>query len=100
VRKARTSGLDAFESDQRWTAAAPDGRFAGLTPSTLPRVDILPGYAGAPAMLIDASVADGARGLVLALTGHGSVPTAWLPALQRAREQGVALVGPAAAPAR
>ena len=92
VRKARTSGLDAFESDQSWTAAVPDGRFARLTPSTLPRVDILPGYAGAPAMLINASVADGARGLVLALTGHGSVPTDWEPALQRAREQGVALL--------
>ena len=92
LRKARTTGLDAFEAGPPWTAARPDGRFANLTPPALPRVDILPGYAGAPAMLIDACVADGARGLVLALTGHGSVPTAWEPALQQAREQGVAIL--------
>ena len=92
LRKARTTGLDAFEGGQPWTAARPDGRFARLTPVALPRVDILPGYAGAPTMLIDACVADGARGLVLALTGHGSVPTAWEPALRRARAQGVAIL--------
>ncbi len=92
LRKARTTGRDAFEADQTWTAAESDGRFASLTPTALPRVDILPGYAGAPAMLIDASVADGARGLVLALTGHGSVPSAWEPALQRARDQGIAIL--------
>ncbi len=90
--KARTTGLDAFEAGQPWATSRPDGRFATLTPSILPRVDILPGYAGAPAMLIDACVADGARGLVLALTGHGSVPTAWEPALLRARTQGVAIL--------
>ncbi len=92
LRKARTTGLDAFEADQPWTTARPDGRFANLATTILPRVDILPGYAGAPAMLIDACVADGARGLVLALTGHGSIPAAWEPALQRAREQGVAIL--------
>lgn len=90
--KARTGGLDAFESSRAWTAARPDGRFAEPTPTVLPRVDILPGYAGAPAGLIDACVADGARGLVLALTGHGSVPAAWLPALRRARDGGVAIL--------
>jgi L-asparaginase len=90
--KARTGGLDAFESSSAWTAARPDGRFAELAPMALPQVDILPGYAGAPAGLIDACVADGARGLVLALTGHGSVPAAWLPALRRARDGGVAIL--------
>jgi hypothetical protein len=39
-----------------WQAARADGRFAGLAVAELPRVDILPGYAGAPADLIDASV--------------------------------------------
>ena len=58
----------------------------------LPRVDILPGYAGAPARLIDACVTDGARGLVLALAGHGSVPASWLPGLRLAQDQGVAIL--------
>jgi len=92
VVKARCSGLDAFESAEPWQAARADGRFSGLKPAALPRVDILPGYAGAPADLIDASVAAGARGLVLALCGHGSVPSAWLPALRAAHRQGVAIV--------
>ena len=92
VVKARSTGLDAFESPEPWQSARPDGRFAGLQVAELPRVDILPGYAGAPADLIDASVAAGARGLVLALAGNGSVPTAWLPALRAARQQGVAIV--------
>ena len=91
VFKARTTGLDAFESDlPRKPAGA--GRFASDTFQSLPRVDILPGYAGAPADLIDASVARGAKGLVLALAGHGSIPSAWIPALRQAREQGVAIV--------
>ena len=92
VVKARSTGLDAFESPEPWQSARPDGRFAGLQVAELPRVDILPGYAGAPADLIDASVAAGARGLVLALAGNGSVPAAWLPALRAARRQGVAIV--------
>jgi L-asparaginase len=92
VVKARCSGLDAFESAEPWQAARADGRFAGLAVAELPRVDILPGYAGAPADLLDASAAAGARGLVLALCGHGSVPTVWLPALRAARQRGVAIV--------
>lgn len=90
--KARTTGLDAFNSPRPWAEARPDGRFARCEPSTLPRVDILAGYAGAPADLIDACVTAGSRGLVLALTGHGSIPAAWLPALRRARDKGVAIL--------
>lgn len=92
VVKARCSGLDAFESPEPWQAVRPNGRFAGLAVAALPRVDILPGYAGAPADLIADSVVAGARGLVLALAGNGSVPAAWLPALRAARQQGVAIV--------
>ncbi|WP_341675932.1 asparaginase [Niveibacterium sp. SC-1] len=64
------------------TAAA--ALFSDALPERLPWVDILPGYAGAAPSLIDAAVADGAEGLVLALAGHGSVPERWLPALARA----------------
>ncbi len=90
--KARTTGLDAFSATRPWAEARPDGRFARCELSTLPRVDILAGYAGAPADLIDACVTAGSRGLVLALTGHGSIPAAWLPALRRARDKGVAIL--------
>jgi L-asparaginase len=90
--KARTTGLDAFESSRPWHDARPDSSFHTVDVSALPRVNILPGYAGAPAELIDACVAAGARGLVLALTGHGSIPGAWLPALHRAKEGGVAIL--------
>jgi len=90
--KARTHGLDAFESARPWTDGRPDGRCADLSPATLPRVDVLMGYAGAPPELVEACIAAGARGLVLALTGHGSVPAAWLPALAQAREHGVAIL--------
>ncbi|WP_374403667.1 asparaginase [Niveibacterium sp.] len=66
--------------------------FAGTLPSELPRVDILSAYAGAPADQIDASVANGAAGVVLALAGHGSVPETWLPAIARAVARGVSVV--------
>ena len=63
--------------------------FPGPLPAALPRVDILSGYAGASAELIDDSHA---QALVLALAGHGSVPDDWLAALARARQRGVLLV--------
>ena len=76
----------------RWqpTDAAP--RFAGELPAALPDVWILPGYAGAPAELIDHAISKGVRGLVLALAGHGSVPTAWEPAIDRALAADIAIV--------
>lgn len=90
--KARTLGLDAFSAGASTAPLRGAGCFAHLDNAALPRVDILPGYAGAPADLIDACVTAGARGLVLALAGHGSVPAAWVPALRRARNAGVRLL--------
>lgn len=58
----------------------------------LPRIDILNAAAGTPPDLIDFCVAAGARGLILALTGHGSIPADWRPALTRARQAGVHIV--------
>lgn len=93
VLKARSTGLDAFDNlPGQPGAVPPTGRFAALQVDALPDVFVLPGYAGAPPELIDASVAAGARGLVLALTGHGSVPTAWEAALARAQAAGVAVL--------
>lgn len=65
----------------------------------LPRVDILSAYAGASAGLIDMHVADGARGLVLALSGHGSIPADWRPALARARKAGIQIIRASRIPA-
>ncbi|MBN9695151.1 MAG: asparaginase [Zoogloea sp.] len=93
VVKARSTGLDAFDRLPGQAGAThPAGHFAALQVDTLPEVFVLPGYAGAPAELIDASVVAGARGLVLALTGHGSVPTAWEAALARAQAAGVVVL--------
>lgn len=58
----------------------------------LPRVDILYGYAGVARDLPTSSVSNGASGLVLALSGHGSVPAAWRAPLQVLLQQGVAVV--------
>ncbi len=64
---------------------------AGLT--ALPPVDIVYGYAGgSTAALIDAAVAAGARGIVYAGPGNGSLSQAACRALCRAREAGVAVV--------
>jgi L-asparaginase len=81
----------------RWNAphalSEPDAPlFCDALPAALPEVWILPGYAGAPAELVDGAVERGVRGLVLALAGHGSVPQAWEPAIGRALEAGVAIV--------
>lgn len=78
-------GLDIRLS--RFAASAP--RFADVRPERLPRVDVLAAYAGAPSDAIDQSPA---AALVLALTGHGSVPETWLPALARARDRGVPVI--------
>ncbi|GAA5178125.1 asparaginase [Niveibacterium umoris] len=66
--------------------------FTAALPDSLPRVDVLLGYAGAPADQIEASLAHGAAGLVLALAGHGSVPETWLPAIAAATARGIPVV--------
>ncbi|KAA3654093.1 MAG: asparaginase [Proteobacteria bacterium] len=63
---------------------------AGL--GELPRVDILYVAAGSAPDLLAAAVRAGARGLVLALPGNGSLPQAWQDAVAQARTAGVAVV--------
>jgi L-asparaginase len=58
----------------------------------LPRVDIVYSYAGADGADVDAFVAAGAKGLVVAATGRGSVPPLQARALQRAMAKGVVVV--------
>ena len=57
-----------------------------------PRVDIVTSHAGATGAGLDALVADGAQGIVIAGTGNGSVHYGLLDAAQRAIAAGVPVV--------
>jgi L-asparaginase len=71
---------------------APDTEFdvSGLT--DLPRVDIIPAYAGADATLVDAVVRAGAKGIVSAGFPSGSPSPAQKKALRQAAQAGVVVV--------
>jgi len=71
---------------------APDTEFVVSGLSTLPRVDIIPAYAGADGALIDAAVAAGAKGIVSEGFPSGSPSPAQHEALERAVKAGVAVV--------
>src|SRR5262249_30926631 len=58
----------------------------------LPRVDITYSYGGADSVLIDAAVAAGAKGIVVAGTGSAGTTPAQGAALRRAGEKGVIVV--------
>jgi L-asparaginase len=64
-----------------------------VTPGqTLPRVDIIYAHAGMSPDLIDAAVAGGAKGLVIAGVGDGNMTTPALEAVKRAVAKGVVVV--------
>jgi L-asparaginase len=74
--------------------AWPEGEPLGLAriaaaPDAWPRVEIVLNHAGADGRLVDAAVASGAAGLVVAGTGHGTVGARLEAALARARGAGV-----------
>ncbi len=58
----------------------------------LPRVDVIYSYGGADSVLIDAAVAAGAKGLVVAGVGAGGTTGNQGSALRRAMEKGVVVV--------
>ncbi|HKE93328.1 MAG TPA: type II asparaginase [Povalibacter sp.] len=58
----------------------------------LPRVDIVPVYVDLTADLIDAAVARGAKGIVIAGVGNGNMSKAALDAAAKAAKQGVVVV--------
>ena len=61
-------------------------------PRDWPQVDIVTSHAGARGAVVDALVAAGTKGLVIAGTGNGSVHRALEQAAQRAQAAGVAVV--------
>lgn len=77
------------QSVRRHTSAS-EFDVSGLT--SLPRVDIVYHYAGNAGTMIDAAVQAGARGIVHAGTGNGSIAKAEYPAVENALKQGVVFV--------
>jgi L-asparaginase len=75
-----------YRRPQRVSAPETEFDVAGL--SELPRVDIVPAYAGAHATFVEAAVAAGAKGIVSAGFPSGS-PS---PALKQAVKAGIAVV--------
>jgi len=108
LRKLHTLRVDAFAGSDCGPVARLEGgvlrRFRtpaaepalGLDriaapPAQWPAVEIVTNHAGADGRLVDAAVAAGARGIVLAGTGHGSASAPLMAALDRARARGVAV---------
>ena len=60
--------------------------------TALPQVDIVYGYANMNAVALDAFVAAGARGIIHAGVGDGSLATRVVPSLKAARAKGVVIV--------
>jgi L-asparaginase len=71
------------------TTATP---FTVAVGQTLPRVDIIYAHAGMSPDLIDAAVANGAKGIVIAGVGDGNLTTPALEAVSRAIAKGVVVV--------
>jgi len=71
------------------TSATPFKVAAG---EQLPRVDIIYAHAGMSPDLIDAAVANGAKGLVIAGVGDGNMTTPALDAVKRALAKGIVVV--------
>lgn len=69
-----------------------DSRFDITTLDTLPRVDIVHAASGADAVACQAFVQAGARGIIHAGPGNGSIADAVLPALLQLQAQGIAVV--------
>ena len=72
--------------------AAPDTEFAVKGLAALPRVDIIPAYAGADGVFVQAAVAAGAKGLVSSGLPSGTPPPAQKAALKEAAAAGIVVV--------
>jgi L-asparaginase len=109
VRKVHPYQVDAFSSgDAGLLAWVEDGVLRCLRPwpddealgldvlwpdaATWPAVEIVTSHVGARGAVVDALCASGARGLVVAATGNGTLHHALEQALRRAQAQGVKVV--------
>jgi L-asparaginase len=78
--------------DQQVHRSNHGGRFAVDALDTLPRVDVLYAHANMSLDLIDAAIAGGASGLVVAGVGAGNMSARAIAALSRAVSRGVVVV--------
>jgi len=112
VQKAHTYRLDAFGSGDAgpigyveegvlrllrpWPQGDTQGAGRALSAVTratgLPRVEIVMSHAGATGALVQALVAQGIQGIVVAATGNGTVHNELMAALLQARRGGVRVV--------
>ena len=107
VTKTNTTRVETFQAPERGALAIvdPEGifyhrpqggrdrpQFDVSALDRLPRVDVVYAYAGADSVAIQALVAAGAKGLVVAGVGRGGATPEQRGALRRAREQGVVVV--------
>src|SRR5215213_9822330 len=109
VTKRHTTDVETFVSpeaglvgvclfDDREFARMPVRKHTTATPfavaagQTLPRVDVIYAHAGMSPDLIDAAVANGAKGLVIAGVGDGNMTTPAVDAVKRAVAKGVVVV--------
>ncbi len=84
-------GKNDFYGTPPWThTSASEFNVAGV--SALPRVDIVMAYVDMPADAIDAAVANGAKGIVIAGVGNGNMNKASVDAAARAVQKGVVVV--------
>ena len=109
VTKTNTSTLDAFRSPelgmlgyiqgskpffyrQSSRKHTQDTEFDVSLLASLPQVDIVYGYANVGPVAVDAFVAAGAKGIIHAGVGDGSLAAKVLPSLKSARQKGVLVV--------
>ncbi len=84
-------GNNDFYNNPPWThTSASEFDVSGVT--ALPRVDIVYAYVDMPPDAIDAAVANGAKGIVIAGVGNGNMNKASVDAAARAVQAGVAVV--------
>jgi L-asparaginase len=84
-------GKNDFYNTPHWTHTT-GSEFDVASVSKLPRVDILFAYSDMASDLIDASVANGSKGIVIAGVGNGNMNKASLEAAARAAKKGVVVV--------
>src|SRR5215208_826076 len=84
-------GKNDFYNTPQWKHTS-GSEFDVTSVTTLPRVDILMAYADMPADAIEASVAHGAKGIVIAGVGNGNMNKVSLDAAAKAVKNGVIVV--------
>jgi L-asparaginase len=86
-----TYGKNDYYNSPTWKHTT-ESEFDVTNVNQLPRVDIIYAYSDMSGDLIDASVANGAKGIVIAGVGNGNMNKISLEAAARAAKRGVALV--------